>query len=77
MARVICRGPFAPVRTRSVVSRSACGVKLRKQMRTLCGTSNTRSNNSFNRSANSMAFIRENMLAIMARRARLIRALDR
>ena len=32
-------------------------------------------NNSFNRSANSVAFICETMLIIMARRARLIRAL--
>jgi hypothetical protein len=32
-------------------------------------------NNSFNRSANSIDFIRENPLIIMARRARLIRAL--
>ncbi len=32
-------------------------------------------NNSFNRSANSIAFIRETLLVIMARRARLIRAL--
>jgi hypothetical protein len=34
------------------------------------------SNNSLNRSANSVVFIRETSLVIMARRARLIRALD-
>jgi hypothetical protein len=32
-------------------------------------------NNSFNRSANSVAFMRETMLVIMAYRARLIRVL--
>ena len=33
-------------------------------------------NNSFNRSANSIAFMRETLLVITVRRARLIRALD-
>ena len=33
-------------------------------------------NNSFNRSANSIDFMRETSLVIMVRRARLIRALD-
>ena len=36
----------------------------------------TPSNNSFNRSANSVAFIRETFVVIAVRRARLIRALD-
>jgi hypothetical protein len=38
---------------------------------------NAAPNNSFNRSANSVAFMRETLLIIMARRARLIRALCR
>jgi hypothetical protein len=38
--------------------------------------SRTKPNISFNRSANGAAFMRETMLIIMARRARLMRALD-
>jgi hypothetical protein len=42
----------------------------------LNATLNARSNNSFNRSANSVAFMRETCIILAVRRARLIRALD-